>query len=63
MLDELHVILKNVPDELYKFILDEQVRLKIERKSTFSLGSTVLIMLRDYKNCRESNNYVPDGEN
>lgn len=60
MLDELHLNLKNVPDELYKFILDEQVRLKVDKKAAYSLGSTVLIMLRDYKECRETNNYVPD---
>jgi len=52
--------LKNIPADLYRFIRDEQDRIKKERGTNkYSFESTIYKMLRDYKRCREETNFKP----
>lgn len=45
--------LKNIPPEIFKFILDEQNRLKRERcTNKFSFETTIYILLRECMNLR-----------
>lgn len=55
------ILIRNVPDDIHEFILQEQVRLKIRKKCNgISVGTTIVRMLRDYKKCQDSNNFTPD---
>lgn len=52
--------LRNIPEDIWRFILEEQLRLKLHKKCNISISTTVAIMMRDYKRCRETNNFRPD---
>lgn len=52
--------LRNIPEDIWKFILEEQLRIKLHKKCNVSISTTVSIIMRDYKKCRESNNFSPD---
>jgi hypothetical protein len=54
--------LRKIPEDIWEFILEEQLRLKLRKKCNISISTTVAIMMRDYKKCREQNNFTPDGE-
>jgi len=59
MVSQIHI--RNVPDDIHEFILKEQVRLKIKQKCNgVSMGTTIIRMLRDYRRCKELNNFSPD---
>lgn len=48
--------LKKIPADLYRFIREEQDRIKREHGTNkYSFESTIYKMLRDYKRCREEN--------
>lgn len=48
--------LKNIPSDVFKFVIDEQTRLKKERGTNkYSFETTMYKMLRDYKRCKEEN--------
>ena len=53
--------LKNIPSDVFKFIIEEQSRLKQERGTNkYSFESTIYKMLKDYKRCKEENkNFKP----
>jgi hypothetical protein len=52
-----------IPPDIYKFIQQEQGKVKERRgNSQFSIGQTIVKMLKDYKKCREQNNFKPSEE-
>lgn len=54
-------LLKKIPADVFKFVQAEQNRVKTEKGILqYSLSATIYKMLRDYKKCREQNNFKPD---
>lgn len=53
--------LTDIPADIYKFIQEEQAKIKIDKGiNQYSMPATVYKMLRDYKRCREENkNFKP----
>lgn len=48
--------LKNIPPDIYKFVLQEQNKMKVERNTnTFSFESAIYKLLRELRRCREEN--------
>jgi len=51
--------LHNVPPDIFKFIIEEQTRLKKERGTNqFSFACTIYKMLREYKKILEQNKTI-----
>ena len=56
-------LLKKIPKDVFKFVQKEQSVIKEEKgTNSFSFESTIYKMLRDYKKCREENNFKPSEE-
>jgi len=56
-------VLKRIPADVFKFVQQEQNKIKEEKGLLqYSVSSTIYKMLRDYKKCREENNFKPSEE-
>lgn len=57
-------LLRNMPDDVLKIIQREQAAVKQKKKiNSYSFGSTIYKMLRDYDKCRAvSPDFKPDAE-
>lgn len=54
-------LLKKIPADVFKFVQQEQNRIKAQRGILqYSLSETIYKMLRDYKKCKELNNFKSD---
>ena len=52
-----------IPADIYKFIQQEQGKVKERRgNSQFSIGQTIVKMLKDYKKCKQDNNFVASND-
>lgn len=56
--------LTNIPPDVFKFIIDEQSKIKKQKGiRQYSFATTIYKMLRDYKRCMEENrNFKPSNE-
>lgn len=55
------ILLKNVPKEVIRLILEEQARIKEVRDTRqYSMELTIYKMIKDYDKCRKSNNFKPE---
>lgn len=55
------ILLKNVPKEVIRLILEEQTRIKEVRDTRqYSMESTIYKMIKDYDKCRKANNFKPE---
>lgn len=53
------ILLRNIPEDVYKEIIKEQSRIKLDMGRSLSLDRTIVKMLKDYKKCKEQNNFKP----
>ena len=54
------IYLEDIPEKIMTFILQEQSEAKIKNDVKLNQSKTVIKMLRDYKRCKEQNNFQGD---